>query len=114
MSGDGVPGGPWNTKSGTSASLPAWFGQSSQEDDSPKMEDPDVADMDARLSHPCPQGSSNYLRSQRQRPPASTAPAIGATQNTHSCCIAQPPTSNAGPVLRAGFTDVLVTGMLMR
>ena len=27
---------------------------------------------------------------------------------------AQPPTKIAGPVLRAGFTDVLVTGMLMR
>jgi hypothetical protein len=28
--------------------------------------------------------------------------------------MAQPPTNNAGPVLRAGFTDVLVTGMLTR
>ena len=39
---------------------------------------------------------------------------IGITQNAHSCAIAQPPTKIAGPVLRAGFTDVLVTGMLMR
>ena len=44
----------------------------------------------------------------------STAPAIGATQNSHSCAIAQPPTNSATPVLRAGFTDVLVTGMLIR
>jgi len=27
---------------------------------------------------------------------------------------AQPPTKIAGPVLRAGFTEVLVTGMLIR
>src|SRR5262249_11895402 len=46
--------------------------------------------------------------------PAAIAPAIGATQNSHSCASAQPPTSKAGPVLRAGFTDVLVTGMLTR
>ena len=46
--------------------------------------------------------------------PATTAPAIGATQNSQSCCSAQPPTNSAGPVLRAGFTEVLVTGMLIR
>jgi hypothetical protein len=28
--------------------------------------------------------------------------------------MAQPPANSAGPVLRAGFTDVLVTGMLIR
>ena len=38
----------------------------------------------------------------------------GATQNSQSCVIAQPPTNSAGPVLRAGLTDVLVTGMLTR
>ena len=38
---------------------------------------------------------------------------IGATQNSHNCESAQPPANNAGPVLRAGFTDVFVTGMLM-
>ncbi len=38
----------------------------------------------------------------------------GATQNSHSCAIAQPPTNRAGPVLRAGLTEVFVTGMLMR
>ncbi len=32
----------------------------------------------------------------------------------HSCANAQPPTISAGPVLRAGFTEVLVTGMLIR
>ena len=35
----------------------------------------------------------------------------GATQNIHSCCKAQPPAKMAGPVLRAGFTEVFVTGM---
>jgi hypothetical protein len=38
----------------------------------------------------------------------------GAIQNSQSCCNAQPPTISAGPVLRAGFTEVLVTGMLIR
>ena len=38
----------------------------------------------------------------------------GATQKSQSCPSAQPPTKTAGPVLRAGLTDVLVTGMLMR
>ena len=28
--------------------------------------------------------------------------------------MAQPPTKTAGPVLRAGFTEVFVTGMLIR
>jgi hypothetical protein len=28
--------------------------------------------------------------------------------------MAQPPTNRAGPVLRAGLTEVLVTGMLIR
>src|SRR5690242_9309595 len=46
--------------------------------------------------------------------PAIAAPASGATQNSHNCASAQPPTNNAGPVERAGFTDVLVTGMLIR
>ena len=46
------------------------------------------------------------------RPPR--RPAAGATQNSQSCSSAQPPTNSAGPVLRAGFTEVLVTGMLIR
>jgi len=47
-------------------------------------------------------------------PPAKSAPTIGATQKSQSCPSAQPPTKIAGPVLRAGFTEVLVTGMLIR
>ena len=35
----------------------------------------------------------------------------GATQNSQSCASAQPPTNSAGPVLRAGLTEVFVTGM---
>ena len=36
---------------------------------------------------------------------------IGATQNSHSCCSAHPPTKIAGAVLRAGLTDRFVTGI---
>ena len=39
---------------------------------------------------------------------------MGATQNNQSCPRAQPPTNRAGPVLRAGLTEVLVTGMPIR
>jgi len=39
---------------------------------------------------------------------------MGATQKAHNCASAQPPTNSAGPVLRAGFTDVFVTGMLTK
>ena len=39
---------------------------------------------------------------------------MGATQNSQSWLTAQSPTNSATPVLRAGFTEVLVTGMLMR
>ena len=39
---------------------------------------------------------------------------IGATQKSHSWERAQPPTKIAGPMLRAGLTDVFVTGMLIR
>ena len=46
--------------------------------------------------------------------PATAAPINGATQNSHNCARAQSPTISAGPVLRAGFTDVFVTGMLTR
>ena len=41
-------------------------------------------------------------------------PTIGATQKSQSCEIAQPPAYRATPVLRAGFTEVLVTGMLIK
>lgn len=39
------------------------------------------------------------------------APAIGAAQNNHNCSIAHEPWNNATPVERAGFTEVLVTGI---
>jgi hypothetical protein len=39
---------------------------------------------------------------------------MGATQKSHSCSIAQPPTNTAGPVLRAGLTERLVTGIPIR
>ena len=42
------------------------------------------------------------------------APIIGATQNSQSCCSAQPPTNTAVAVLRAGLTEVFVTGMLIK
>ena len=42
------------------------------------------------------------------------APRIGATQKSQSWLSAQPLTKIAGPVLRAGLTEVLVMGMLMR
>ena len=41
-------------------------------------------------------------------------PTIGKTMNTQSCASAQPPTNSAGASERAGFTEVLVTGMLIR
>ena len=43
-----------------------------------------------------------------------TAPINGATQNSQSCPSAQPLANIAGPVLRAGLTDVFVTGMSIR
>src|ERR1700685_3502021 len=39
---------------------------------------------------------------------------IGAAQNSHNCPTAPPPTKIAGPVLRAGLTEVFVTGMEIR
>ena len=39
---------------------------------------------------------------------------IGATQKSQSWERAQPPTKIAGPVLLAGLTEVLVTGMLIK
>lgn len=46
--------------------------------------------------------------------PAMIAPTIGATQKSQSWPIAQSPTKIAWLVLRAGFTDVLVTGILIK
>lgn len=56
----------------------------------------------------------DFSRGRGRRPPPIAAPARGATQNSQSWDRAQPPTKRAGPVLRAGLTDVLVTGMLIR
>ena len=42
------------------------------------------------------------------------APTIGATMNSHSWASAGPPAKIATAIERAGFTEVLVTGMLMR
>ena len=42
------------------------------------------------------------------------APATGPTRNTHTWAMAQPPANSAGPIDRAGFTDVLSIGMLAR
>lgn len=46
--------------------------------------------------------------------PPKIPPIIGATQNTHSWSTAQVPWNNATAVLRAGFTEVLDTGMLIK
>jgi hypothetical protein len=48
---------------------------------------------------------------QRASSPAMTAPVIGATQNSHSWATYSPPAKSAGPVLRAGLTEVFVTGI---
>src|SRR5688500_15502077 len=45
---------------------------------------------------------------------ASAAPMRGATIKTHSWLNAHPPTKTAGAMLRAGLTEVLVTGMPTR
>ena len=41
-------------------------------------------------------------------------PTIGANQKSQSCSMAQPPAHSAMPALRAGFTEVCVTGMLIQ
>jgi len=46
--------------------------------------------------------------------PAIIAPTIGAIQNNHNCSMAQPPANIAWLVLLAGFTEVLVTGILIK
>src|ERR1700745_1070502 len=53
----------------------------------------------------------SYSYIQRLTNPAITAPMIGATQKSQSWPIYSPPANNAGPVLRAGLTEVLVTGI---
>ena len=54
---------------------------------------------------------ASYSYIQRVKSPAITAPMIGATQNSQSWPIYAPPANSAGPVLRAGLTEVLVTGI---
>ena len=39
---------------------------------------------------------------------------IGATMNSQSCWSGSLPPNSATPIERAGFTEVLVTGMLIR
>ena len=51
--------------------------------------------------------SSNPFQSTAAR----IAPKIGATMKSHSCAKASPQTNTAGPKLRAGLTDVPVTGI---
>jgi hypothetical protein len=46
--------------------------------------------------------------------PASAAPAIGKIIKSQSCDNAHPPTKIAWLILLAGFTEVLVTGMLTK
>ncbi len=45
---------------------------------------------------------------------ATIAPTSGATMNSHTWLSAVPPTTSAGPRLRAGLTEVPVSGMPMR
>jgi Uma2 family endonuclease len=62
-------------------------------------------EVDYALSSSCSQAPTR---------PASAPPAIGASQKSHSCEIAQSPTKMAGPVLRAGLTDTFVIGIPTR
>lgn len=43
-----------------------------------------------------------------------SAPTSGATQNIHSCAVAQSSMNSAWPVERAGFTDVFVIDIEIR
>src|SRR5437764_4523640 len=56
----------------------------------------------------------SYSYIQRLTNPAIAAPMIGATQKSQSWPIYSPPANSAGPVLRAGLTEVLVTGIETR
>lgn len=60
------------------------------------------------------QAFSSSPFSQEKTKPPSAPPMIGAAQNSHSCCRARPPSTRAGPVDRAGLTDVLVIGIEIR
>lgn len=59
-------------------------------------------------------GNNNYLRPAAKNFHTSAlhaAPTKGATMKSHSCERACPPSSKAGPILRAGLTDVPVIGI---
>ncbi len=58
--------------------------------------------------------ASFLLSNHRQVIPPNTPPMMGITRKNYNCVKAMPPSNNAGPELRAGFTEVLVTGMLIR
>jgi hypothetical protein len=74
-----------------------------------------VATIQSETHRPVMGGSSaSPSRNNRKANPARPAPTKGAIQNSHSWSVAHPPTKMAGAVLRAGFTDVLVTGMLIK
>lgn len=77
---------------------------------------PSVIEVVAPPAHPRRQPSAPLLPPvQRLRPhPAIAAPKIGATRNTHTCPSASGPANTAAAIDRAGFTDVLLTGMLIR
>ena len=48
----------------------------------------------------------------RYTPAANTAPMRGAITKSHSWLIAQPPTKTAGPILRAGFTEIVKAALV--
>ncbi len=58
--------------------------------------------------------SSHQSRSLLPTQPYMSAPMIGATQKRQSWESAHPPTKSVGPVLRTGFTGLLMTGMPIR
>jgi len=62
-------------------------------------------------SHCCEGIHSVWPPSHRYKKPAISPPNNGATQKSQSWERAAPPTNKAGPVLRAGLTDRLSTGI---
>ena len=46
--------------------------------------------------------------------PAHKAPKIGIVMNSHNCGMYSPPAKIACEILRAGLTEVFVTGMLIK
>lgn len=57
---------------------------------------------------------AHFGANQRCTIPASPPPISGATQNSQSCSIAHPPWKIATAAYRAGFTEVLATGIEIR